>query len=233
MRFIRLLFLGLFLLLSPAWASRSFVAASSQAATSATGLITVRPCTVSFWVKLNSISGVPMYWSTLTALDVDSAYIIINAGVANQFILVDGARNVTNTTTVSTGNWIHVAAVFNGDSSRVLYVNGVAAIGAADTLTFDFTAAVKTGIGCWAKTVKTNFADCLMSDLAFYQAALSAAEIGALAARLSPLRVRPSQLHNSYSFVSDIMTSLIFPAGTDAFTNSGSTFSADSPRIYR
>lgn len=161
------------------------------------------------------------------------AYGFVNVTISNAVIVVDGSRNVTSSNTLNVGAWNHVVMVFNGDTSRAVYVNNTKTTGIADTLTFDFTAATQSSFGRYYDgTTSGQVWNGYLSDAAFYSVALSDADVAALKAGASPFLVRPASLVNYYPLAGNLNP--VNAPSTSALTNiNSSPVSSINPRIYR
>lgn len=95
-----------------------------------------------------------------------------------------------STTAVSTGVWVHVAAVFASATSRAVFVNGVSegSNATSTTPTLTRTAIASRNDGAVPGSFPSYF-DGQMAHVAIWGAALTAAQIAGLAAGMSPLVV--------------------------------------------
>ncbi len=229
MKHILAIFLAL-CLCSPLGASRSFVAASSQG-TKFGGLIQAYPVTVAFWIKLTSVpatTSVP--WSISNG--TSNAYIQI-AITDSKYTAVDlgGASQVTTNNAATTGVWQHLCVVFLNASSRSIYLDGDKATNSSAG-GWGFGSANAGGLGqFWNGAVDANYTDALISEFAIWNVALTDADVGALKAGASSLKVRPSGLQSYFPLVGNSLNGIAFTAS--ALTNNSSTASAEEPRIYR
>lgn len=95
-----------------------------------------------------------------------------------------------STTSVSTGVWVHVAAVFASATSRAIFVNGVSE---GSNTTSATPTLVRTAIGSRndgaVPGATPSYFDGQIAHVAIWRAALAASQIAGLAAGLSPLVV--------------------------------------------
>ena len=125
--------------------------------------------------------------------------------------------------TVTSGSYSHVAGVFISSTSCFAYADGVA--GTEDTTSSSPTALDEIRFG----GLSSDF-DGFIAEAAVYSAALSAAEIAALAKGYSPLLIRPQSLvHYWYAFAAT--DPLVDVIGNANLTQSGSPVTADHPPI--
>jgi hypothetical protein len=101
-----------------------------------------------------------------------------------------GVYAVATAGTYSSGVWTHAAGVFPTNNSRTAYCNGVA--GTAETTAKTPTGIDRVDIGRLITTANNFGGD--IAEACIYNVALTAAEIAALAAGISPLSVRPDAL---------------------------------------
>jgi hypothetical protein len=140
-----------------------------------------------------------------------SSSILLNVGNATPKFVVnarsqsaDTLQTKTGTTTITTGGWWHLAGVIDYAGGTVTpYVNGAAEGGGAATFgSSTYAPGSPTGhaaIGSAlsavpAPTSTGDQVDGRIAEVAAWRAALTAGELAALAAGVSPLRIRPASL---------------------------------------
>lgn len=165
---------------------------------------------------------------------VDRFDLLVSGDVA-----LDPVRAATTTNNVaviglsasgySVGTLHHAAAVFASSTSRTAYLDGVP--GTTNTGLSTPLSINRTNIGVRQNGAggRVGFFDGRIGEAAIWQAALTTAEIVALASGCSPLRIRPELLLAYCDIVRDGRNF----KGT-AFSNVGSpAAAAHAPRIYR
>lgn len=178
--------------------ARSFDGAKSQYLYYAGTVVSATPFTVACWAYPTSLSG------SNTCFCVSNDYassasrtlrltILATTGVVRVVAhnsAVQGAAD--STAAVNLNAWNHVAGVWASTSSRTAYLNG----GNSGTNTTDVTPTglVSSYAGRTGLTPLQSYMYGSIAELAVWSAALTAAEIAALASRYSPLLIRPSSL---------------------------------------
>ena len=178
--------------------ARSFASASSQYLTNGNAVLTATPLTLAAWFKATDLTNQQVLISlndNLTSGFTGAYDLRINGGSSGSVraIVYDGATpGIADTTvTASSGAWTHAAAVFASNSAQAAYVNG--GNGVTNGATSNPTGIVRTDVGTRA-TLAGLFANCTIAEAAVWNVALTVAEIAALAAGVSPRRLRPGNL---------------------------------------
>ncbi len=130
--------------------------------------------------------------------------------------------------TISAGTWHHGAAVFATTTSRVVYLDGTAGTGNVQLnvpLNLDNTSFGTTYVGFSFQAFDGDVCEC-----GIWGVALSAPEIAALAAGVSPLSIRPQSLLIYESFVRDDFDRM--GSGIALVENGSPTFEPHCPGIY-
>jgi hypothetical protein len=129
----------------------------------------------------------------------------------------------------STSTWHHVAGVFTSSTSRAAYLDG----GNKGT---NSTSIVPTGpfdetcfSGYWEGGVQYNSIDGYIAECAIWNAALTDAEVAALAAGYSPLLIRPANLVFYVPLIRDADEDIV---GGLSLTANGTPTVEAHPRIY-
>jgi hypothetical protein len=132
---------------------------------------------ISAWVKFNSNTS----WATIVKNWGESSTGAFHLGLDN------ATGNISDSSTITTGQWYHVVTTFNGSANRhILYVNGVskASVSASGTLT---TLGTKMSMGAKlndsqssAATINTGYLNGVLDDVSFYDEALSSSQITTL-----------------------------------------------------
>lgn len=210
-------------------AGRTFTAASSMYIEANTP-VTAHPMSLSCWFRTNQVtSAQALVMITFGGANNQANWLYIAAQVAGDPLEAGGWDGITvararSSASITTGTWYHAGGVFTSFSSRDGYLNGVKA---SDTTTITNAWAYnKVLLGRWDSS--TDRFDGDMAEVGVWNVALTDAEMEALAAGLSPLRVRPSAL----VFYLPLWSSAFDYVGAKTLTDTTTTV-ADHPRIYR
>jgi len=138
-----------------------------------------------------------------------------------------GVPEAFTTTTYTTGQWNHAAAVFSSTASRTAYVNGG---GSATNTVAETPSGTLTGvsIGALTRSSTTLFMNARVAEAAIWTAALTATEILSLNAGASPALVRPQSL----VFYAPLIRDLQDVRGGLAITNNNGATVVDHPRVF-
>jgi hypothetical protein len=147
-----------------------------------------------------------------------------------QFRIADqgNVNAVANGGTVSANVWNHYAGVFVSGSSRTPYTNGVA--GAENTTTVAAITPTFTNIGAFYAGTATalQLMDGLIAEVGIWNAALTAAEVAALAKGMTCDKIRPQNLVFYAPLVRDLNDQ---KGGLTITNNNGATVAAHT-RVY-
>ena len=171
--------------------ARNFVAASSQTLDYAGAVLSAVPITMACWAK--PVSATTAY--SVMAIHNNAAlnwFYAAFSGSGFEAYQYDGSvSGVATVGGASAGVWQHTCAVFASNSKRTAYLNGVA--GASDTTVCSTPSGLnKTSLGIVFGSAAYFNGD--MAEAAIWSAELTATEVAALAAGVSPLLVRPGSL---------------------------------------
>lgn len=166
--------------------------------------------TVSAWYKPESVGADRVIWNYMRP--ESTSY-----GMGNMFAASDNklyCRSVTtahalkqavSTTTVSAGNWYHVACVYNG-THLAIWVNGaLEGVAAMTGNTDDYTSKHDIGRGYWGDAAQ-QYADGIIDELGIWTAAKTSSEIASL-----------YNSGNGYTFVNQYNATNIFDNTTTHF----------------
>lgn len=158
-------------------------------------IITVVPLSFSAWVNFSSNANGTVFSITSAVDDVNYLTGFYYQPTA-EFWTYHSSAGVSwsaGALTVTTGVWVHVAGVFSSNSSRTTYVNGVAA--AANTFACsNISGASRTSIGLLDRASPFGYFPGRIAELGIWSAALTAAEVKALANGITPPQIRPASL---------------------------------------
>lgn len=126
--------------------------------------------------------------------------------------------------TYSTGTWAHVCVTAASDTSRAIYLNGGS--GVTDNWPCAFAGIDRFDIG--AVNGAATF-DGDLAEVAVWGAELTASEVAALSAGVSPALIRPASL----AFYAPLIRDLIDVRGGVALTNNAAAAVSPHPRAYR
>ena len=136
------------------------------------------PATFSAWIKLNALNAIQRVVSInakATTANVLSLFIDASNKANAQQWDTDGALAVS-TTVLTTGVWYHVAAVFTSDSSRTIYINGVAE-NTNTTAQSAMSGLNYTSMGYLAWTTNIQFLSGSIDEVAIFNTNLTAAQV--------------------------------------------------------
>ncbi len=106
---------------------------------------------------------------------------------------INDAQTALSSSTFTANNWHHAAGVFTSSTSRQAFLNGAG--GTVNTGSQSFSVPSQTMIGGFLEGTNVyGSVSGFLAEIFVYNVALSANEIKALANRVSPLRIRPSNL---------------------------------------
>jgi hypothetical protein len=147
---------------------------------------TTKSYTVSAWVKPNALSG----YQTFVSIDgnVNSGFFLQLTGSGNYAFSAmsadDGSASSARATATSqavAGAWAHITGIYDADKQTMsLYVNGVLQQTVPDTSAWKASGPTVVGRGLFSGS-KTDFVNGSIDDVRIYQAALTPAEVLAVA----------------------------------------------------
>jgi len=210
-----------------------FIAASNQSLNTTSTPVSGVPVTLACWVKCDtlpsvqtSIFGIGVNTSTATTyitLELQST----NRPQAIHRSVTQGSSSAT-TGSIVAGQWFHVCGVFETNSLRTVYWNGVASTANTTSVT-PFTA-TRIQIGRRPNTNATgaSFLTGNVAEAAVWNAALTATEIASLAQGMTCDKIRPQSL----VFYAPLVRELIDQKGGLTITNNNSATVANHTRVY-
>lgn len=221
-----------FILCSPGQAARDFVRASNQFIECSTATVTAYPITLSGWFKTDDLTTNQVVVANATSGTGVGVYLIfrgVSAGDPISATDYDGSTSAQANSggSVSANTWYHGGAVFNGASSRDVFLNGTKTSNTTTTST-NLASTDRTNIGALIST-NSHFSGNL-AEVGIWNVALTDAEMAILATGVSPLRVRPSAL----VFYAPMWADIFDYVGRKSLVNQNSTSAvADHPIRYR
>lgn len=180
--------------------ARDFDSANPDLAGVATAsVVSAYPFTMATWFRQTGTEGTGGQTLMNVADDSSNAIyyrLVVNEGGTNR--LEAERRNTTLRSSVTSGTitnnvWGHAAGVYASNTSMLSYLDGVAGTEDTNSVTFAGTVGV-TSLGYLLRATPTQFLDGQLAESAFWDAALTAEEIAALAKGFSPLCIRPESL---------------------------------------
>lgn len=153
---------------------------------SATNVITAYPFTLECWVRLDVVNSNDAFVSvnTTTAGDTNTHYSIRYAGAGNQKFNIRAATNspardeiTSGTTSPSANTWVHIAGVFESDTIRKLYINGILEVTSTTTSVLFASATYEIRFGNLRVNTPTDYLDGKMSDVRIWNTARTAQQI--------------------------------------------------------
>lgn len=214
----------------------NFVRASSQYLLQASAPITAFPCSMACWFKSAELSNVKALMCQARGsaagdrieLRLSAAEAIVTAHIEG----TAGEVTTTHQTSFSSGVWTHAAGVWNGTGDHDVYKDGV--VGTNNTSGTDpFPLSMdRIAIGARPSSTVANFMDGAIAEAALWNAALSAADIAALAKGLCPLFVRPDALVGYWPLIGNASPEVDL-MGRRELTWTNAPTKADHPRIIK
>jgi hypothetical protein len=210
-----------------------FIAASNQSLNTTSTPVSGVPVTLACWVKCDTL---PSVQSCIFGIGVNTStsttYITLELGSTNRPQAIH--RNATvgsssaTTGSIVAGQWFHVCGVFETNSLRTVYWNGVAS--AANTTIITPFTATRIQIARRPNTNATGaaFLTGNVAEAAVWNAALTQPEIASLAQGMTCDKIRPQSL----VFYSPLVRELIDQKGGLTITNNNSATVANHTRVY-
>jgi len=210
--------------------SRTFVRASSQYLGNGSSCpVATYPFTVAGWA-LPSSTGDRALVSMGQAGVTQRHLLYITASDLRAFSGNGGTSGQSSGISAGNGSWIHCAGVYSANNNRVSYVDG--ANGVSNSTTVNVSGLDRIYFGAYYNNGLTAgfYYDGLMAEWGVWNVALTAAEIGSLAAGVSPLMVRPDALVAYYPMYARATDEEDW-SGIHTLTNTGTTAGTSRPRI--
>jgi hypothetical protein len=214
--------------------ARTFVAASSQYLKATVVPVSAVPLSLVAWIKpVSQADGAvqrSIAFISFAAASGDFFALCLGSNGSVDAEVYNGATvgKASTTTLVTAGAWQHVAAVFTSASSRAAYLAGGNKVTNATTSTP--TNLNTTGIGVYVDSGNNNLINADIAEVAFYNVALTDADVLASSTGLSPLLIRPEALVAYWPLLGNTSPEIDL-RGRFELTVTGATASAH-PRIY-
>jgi hypothetical protein len=210
-----------------------FTAASNQSLNTTSTPVSGVPVTLACWVKCDTLPSVQscLFSIGLNTTDV-TTYIALELASTNRPQATH--RNVTSgsssatTGSIVAGQWFHVCGVFQTNSSRTLYWNGVAS--AANTTIITPFTVTRIQIARRANTSLSApaFLTGNVAEVGIWNDVLTAAEIASLAKGMTCDKIRPQSL----VFYAPLVRDLIDQKGGLTITNNNGATVTEHTRVY-
>tara|TARA_R110002020_G_scaffold15801_6_gene56404 strand:- start:1978 stop:2658 length:681 start_codon:yes stop_codon:yes gene_type:complete len=185
------------------------------------------PLTFACWVKPESIND----WDGMINLGTSgSAYHYIAISLRSNSYAValvrgaGGASQSVSGSSYTAGDWQHVAGVFSGSASRIVYLDGVA--GAEQTTNRPASGMDRLILGEWSGT-QSRPLDGSLAECAIWNVALTAGEILSLSKGVAATAIRPASLVSYYPLVRDYIDVM----GANAISPNNTVVYGSHPRI--
>ena len=188
------------------------------------------PMTFGAWVYMSDVTSVQTVFACADAssnnvferLQLSGATLRIRTNDAGS------GRNVVSSGTMSAGTWQHACGVVTSAASRTCYIDGGNAVTGTDSFT---PALTRMALGASIRSSATqHFLAGRIADAFFYNAALTADEVAALAAGASPLLVRSGSLLGYWPLWGIASPETDYVGNTN-MTLTGSPSAADGPPL--
>ena len=186
-------------------------------------VVSAYPFTLACWFRADLATNNNVLMGVFeSSSDNNRFYIEANGSLAG-----DPVRAVAKTTTTvasasgsgySTGTWHHACGVYTSATNRLVYLDGVA--GTAATFNMTPSGMDRTSVGVLDSTTQLAFHNGAGCEYGWWNVALTADEVRALARTASPMRIRPGSLVRYDPFWGKTEFDLM---GGTAFTLTGTT----------
>jgi hypothetical protein len=207
----------------------NFTSASSQYLSMTSSPVSGPPLTMACWFNASQTTTSDYLVSVSAAANNYFALAIFGANAGDPVGAFDFGGlglNIAYTTAGYTANtWNHAAGVWSGLNSRTAYING--GNSGTDSRTQAAITLTRSQIGANASAT-TNRMNGLIAEVGIWNAALTAAEVAALAKGMTCDKVRPQSL----AFYAPLVRDLIDAKGGLTITNNNGATVANHPRVY-
>lgn len=176
--------------------ARLFTAASSEFLEIDSAPVTAAPLTMACWARSTTIAAGNATLVFVGDKDSNSNYFMLYRNAGNPRV---EARDISLTGTgthqsnFTANTWNHFAGLFVSTVSRRPYLNGVAA-SAPNTTSVTPAGSDRISVGRQGRLSAVNYWDGNICEVGVWNVVLTDAEIAALAAGVSPARIRPGSL---------------------------------------
>ncbi|MEP6481821.1 MAG: LamG domain-containing protein [Rhodoglobus sp.] len=205
-------------------------ASNSWASYSGPVIDTGKSYTVATWVKLSNLTGYQTF-ASIDGTNISPFYLQMSGGV---FDFAQRGSDATGSTIAqvnglapSVGVWYHVAGVYDSSTGKIqLYVNGVSQGTATAVTAWTATGATAIGRSKWSGG-NVDFLSGALDETRFYDSALTASQIAALAPSYSSVITGTAGLQNYWRLGDTAGTNMVDSKGgiTGTYVN-GPTLSA-------
>ena len=207
---------------------------TSQYLNTASAPVTAAPLTLACWFYPNNVANNMVLMSVPDNAEVNSNrfFLFANGNAAGDPIEAGAQGGATigvaaTTAGFTANNWNHACGVFTSTSSRTSYLNG----GSAGTNTTTVTPSGVDRVRVAARFSGGNaglYLSGRLAEIGIWNAALTAAEVAALADGMTCDKVRPQSL----VFYAPLVRSLQDVRGGLTITNNNTATVANHPRVY-
>jgi hypothetical protein len=208
---------------------------STQYLSTASSPASGSPMTIAAWVRMTTAAGnsravtVGVNGGThrnqvtfATNFGGQVQAVSVGTSVTASSLFQDTANSV-----VANGAMVHSCAVFESQSSRIVYANGTAGTQNTTNVGTQNTADTITVGAGWATTIGTYHTGDI-AEVGVWNVALTAAEVASLAKGVTCDRVRPQSL----VFYAPLIRDLVDLRGGRAITNNNTATVSTHPRVY-
>ena len=212
--------------------ARNFTAASSQSLEISSAPATNVPLTMCAWFQVPDVGDANAFGGLVTLgtqNGVDRYSLFYRSGANNvAAIAVQGGTSGVATTSAgpSSNTWAHACGVFTSTTSRTAYINA----GSSGTNTASVTVGTPNNVVMAARysTTLGAYLTGLIAEVGIWNAALTAAEIAALADGMTCDKVRPQSL----VFYAPLVRNLQDVKGGLTITNNNTATVTNHTRVY-
>lgn len=193
------------------------------------------PLSLSFWGKTTDFTNTNCLAAWENPTNQSEHYMLLRGATTKKLTASDNLISppafgeASSVATPPSATWFHCCAIWASATDRRIWLNNVLA---TDATSVNVPTVVNFNLGRLG--AGTNFYDGDMAEVAFWDVALTAADVKTLSLGFSPYHVRPQNLlgaHGQYwNFYKNGLNNAVSRMGS-TLTNNG-TFGSDHPRIY-
>lgn len=210
--------------------ARAFDDGSSQFIYCTPALTTSFPFTMACWFNTDDLTTAQALMSNNDQFNVDYIYMYLNPTPDYLAVSINGASSsqyIAVNSSHTADSWYHACYVGAASNDHKVLLNAGNS-GTSSTDVGAITSFDASGIGAQVDSSPSDYMSGMIAEAAWWNAALTDAEVAVLAAGYSPLLVRPQSLVAYLPLIRDDDEDLI---GGVSFTASGSPTVGDHPPV--
>lgn len=176
--------------------SSAFVNGGSNWLTSATSPVSTYPFTLAGWARLDDLTNNPNLFTVVGASTDCGIQVQTTTGKIITYASNAGADSTISTTALTAGVWGHFCGVFASATDRRSFCNGAGK--ATSSVNKALSSMTRVNLGAWANSGVAGggfgIPKGAYAEMGLWNVALADEEVAALAAGVSPLRIRTANL---------------------------------------